>query len=450
MIPFKNTKTTFLLIKRGVACLAISLLFIQCKTNTKKDADFLAGNENTTQEVTVVRAPGEFEPQEATWIIWSPIDHMEGMSNEKTQLEVIEALVPYVKVIVTAKNDSLLNRAKNQIPKAYVEQGKVELKVIDTEEFWIRDMGPNFVELSNGKKGIADFNFDAWGYTPHDDMDDYTILMEKYDEKIAEMLGLQVFSTDIYSEGGDREVNGKGTLMVVEAVEFNRNPGKTKEELNTEFKRVLGVSNIIWLKQGVYEDDQTFDGPINIEGGKKAYTVVTTGGHIDEFARFADANTILLAEVPDEDLEDPIAVENKKRLAVSYEILKNARDQDGNPFKIVRVPTPKTILNTMGPGDSVYDYIATLEYDDGSIFPVGERVTVVAASSYLNFTISNNVVVAQKYWKEGLDLSIKKRDAEVKKILEGVFSGRKIIMLDPLPINYGGGGIHCTTRHQPK
>lgn len=443
-----NTKTNIFTLlqslKKALLFLTLIISLVHCKNKNKE-------NEAESETiVTVVRTPGEFEPQEATWIIWSPVNHKKGMSNENTQLEIIEALVEDTKVVVVAKNDSLLNRAKNQIPKEYIDQGKVELKVIDTEEFWIRDMGPNFVELSNGKKGIVDFNFDAWGYTPHDEMDDYTILMEKFDEKVGELLELQVITTDVYSEGGDREVNGKGTLMVVEAVEMNRNPGKTLEELNAEFRRVLGVSNIIWLKQGVYEDDHTFEGPINIEGGKKAYTVITTGGHIDEFARFVDANTILLAEVPDEDLDDPIAVENKKRLEINYNILKNAKDQDGKPFNIIRVPTPKTILNTMEPGDAVYDFISNLEYKDNSTFPTGEKITVVAASSYLNFTISNNVVVAQKYWKEGGDLAIKKRDEDVKKILEEVMPGRKIIMIDPLPINYGGGGIHCTTRHQPQ
>ena len=104
----------------------------------------------------------------------------------------------------------------------------------------------------------------------------------------------------------------------------------------------------------------------------------------------------------------------------------------------------------MEPGDAVYDFISNLEYKDNSTFPTGEKITVVAASSYLNFSISNNVVAAQKYWKEGGDLAIKKRDEDVKKILEEVMPGRKIIMIDPLPINYGGGGIHCTTRHQPQ
>ncbi|MFV0237228.1 MAG: agmatine/peptidylarginine deiminase, partial [Flavobacteriales bacterium] len=360
----RNSSTISKWIKNMMVFSLASITFIQCKEEKKKASAIETKSTLAKEEVTVVRQAAEFEPQEAVWIIWSPVDHKQELSNEKVTLKVIESLVSDTKVMVTAQNDSLYNRALSMIPKNLLEDKKVEVKIIPSEELWVRDMGPNFVELSNGKKGIIDFNFDAWGYTPHDQMDDYTIRMEKYDEKIGELLGLEVISSDLYSEGGNREVNGKGTLMVVETVELNRNLEKTKEEI--EYKKVLGVSNIIWLKEGVYEDDHTFNGPIDIEGGKKAYTVVTTGGHIDEFARFVNPTTILLADVPDEDLHDPIAVENKKRLDVNYEILKKAVDQDGKPFNIIRVPTPKTILSTMKPGDSVYDFISTLEYLDGS------------------------------------------------------------------------------------
>ena len=76
--------------------------------------------------------------------------------------------------------------------------------------------------------------------------------------------------------------------MVVETVEQGRNPNWTLAEMEAEFQRVLGVKKVIWLQEGLYEDDHTFRGPIPIENDKKAYTVVTTNGHIDEFARFVN------------------------------------------------------------------------------------------------------------------------------------------------------------------
>lgn len=403
-----------------------------------------------SDELKVYRQAAEFETQEAIWLIWSPVDHKAGYSNEQVTLQIIEALVPHTKVIVTASNDSLFDRAKSVIPSNLTESGKLGFLKIPSEELWIRDMGPNFVELTNGEKAIVDFGFNAWGYTPSDAMDAYTIRMEKFDEAIAELKGLTIISTEMISEGGDREVNGEGVLMVVETVEQGRNPKMSKVEMEAEFRRVLGVKKVIWLKEGLYEDDHTFRGTLPLENGEKAYTVVTTNGHIDEFARFVNDNTILLAEVPEEDLHDPVARENRRRMEENYEILKKATDQNGKPFQIIRMPLPRLIVEKMEPGDSVYDFISTLEYQDGSVFPKGEAVNVIAAASYLNFFITDRVVIGQKYGRAGTDDVNLERDEAVKGILESVFPDRKVLMLDALAINLGGGGIHCITMQEPK
>ena len=398
----------------------------------------------------VERQPAEYDPQDAIWLIWSPIDHKQGYSNEAVSMAIIEAVAPFTKVVVTAATDSLYERALQMIPQDFIREGKVETLLLPSEELWVRDMGPNFVEMSNGKKGIVDFGFNAWGYVSETGMDDYTIRMEKYDEEVAKLRGLLLVSTELISEGGDREVNGEGTLMVVETVEQGRNPNWSKKEMEEEFKRVLGVDKVIWLKEGLYEDDHTFRGPIELENEENAYTVVTTNGHIDEFARFVNDSTILLAEVPEEDMHDPVARENHRRMSENLAILEAATDQDGNPFHIVRMPLPQLIVRKMKPGDSVYDYISTLDYQDGSVFPIGKEINVIAAASYLNFLISDHVILGQKYWMPGLDEAIKERDEEAQRILQSVFPKREIVMIDALSVNLGGGGIHCITMQEPK
>jgi len=425
-------------------CLIGILLFLFACQNTSPPPT------TPVEEIIVARQPAEYDEQEAVWLMWSPVDHLADYSNEQVTLEIIDALIPHTPVVVTAANDELFAKAKNSLPATALESGQIELLKIPSEELWTRDMGPNFVQLTDGRKAIVDFNFDAWGYTPQEDMDDYTIRMEKYDEAVAKLRGLPVVSTEMYSEGGNREVNGEGVLMVVETVEKGRNPKTSKAEMEAEFLRVLGVQKVIWLKEGLYEDDHTFRGTIELENGDQAYTAVTTNGHIDEFARFVNDSTILLAEVPEEDLEDPVAQENQRRMKENFEILKKATDQNGEAFNIVRMPLPKLIIEEMKPSDSVYDFISTLDYEDGSHFPKGEKVKVIAAASYLNFLISDKVVLGQKYWREGWDESIKERDEQAKKILQEVFPNREIIMLDALAINYGGGGIHCITMQEPK
>jgi agmatine deiminase len=289
----------------------------------------------------------------------------------------------------------------------------------------------------------------VWGY--EDPNSEGSKAEERVDRDIAKAMNLDVISTEIISEGGNREFNGKGVMLTVKSVETQRNPEKTLEELEAQYKRVLGVTKIIWLERGLYEDDLTFEGPLPGPTGKKeAYTVITTGGHIDEFCRFVSPDTILLAEVTAEEAaHDPIASENRKRLEENYDILKHATDQDGNTFKIIRMHLPYVIYDYLQPGDGVYDYISELEYQNGHKFPKGEKVMVIAASSYHNFLVTNGVVLAQKYWKPGMPGIIKKRDQESMAILQNVFPDRKIVPLDPMAVNIGGGGIHCITQQEP-
>ncbi|MBC8768119.1 agmatine deiminase family protein [Arenibacter sp. BSSL-BM3] len=413
----------------------ISLLMLSCSSPKKTDSFY------------VVNQPAEFESQEAIWLIWPSTDHKEGESVEQVTLAIVEALMGNIEIVITCKDKELMAHAQETLKKHFGELTKLKLLQLPSIEIWARDMGPIFVETNHNTMAMADFNFNSWGYSDTLNIDTKT--EELYDERVAKHFQLPVISSTMISEGGNREVNGRGTLITTEAVEMDRNPHMTKEEMEKEYKRLLGVKKIIWLKKGLVEDDHTFLGPVTTLDGHTAYTVVTTNGHVDEFARFVNDSTILFAKVDSVDLGDPIAFENHKRMEENYRILSEATDQDGKPFTIIEMPLPGTIFSSMSPGDYVYDYIKTLDYRDGSTFPNGDNVKVMAALSYLNFIITNKVVIGQTSWREGMPDELKLKDEKAKHILQSVFPDRKVIMIDALAVNLGGGGIHCISMHQP-
>jgi agmatine deiminase len=156
-----------------------------------------------------------------------------------------------------------------------------------------------------------------------------------------------------------------------------------------------------------------------------------------------------LAQIDSTEFNDPIAFQNHKRIEENYQILLKSTDQDGKPFTIIRMPLPGTVFSTLSPGDYVYEFIKTLDYENGSTFPDGDTVKVMAALSYLNFIITNKVIIGQTYWREGMPNELKEKDEEAAIILQSVFPNRKIIMIDALAINLGGGGIHCISMQQP-
>ncbi len=418
--------------RKDLICLPFIILLLPLLTQAQTTGGF--------------RQHAEYEPTQAVWMLYPQIIHKKDFPTAAVTAEMIKALTPFVNIKLIVINDSIEQLVRNMLPAPLLKDGIVSVLKFAYQEFWARDMGPVFVTNNKGEKAIADFNFNDWGY--NDTADGAARLDEKLDEHIAAYYNIPVISTNIVSEGGDREVNGKGTLLLVEAVEKQRNPGLTLEEMEPEYKRLLGVSKIIWLKQGVRDDDQSFYPPIEGPGGKKYYTMLTTGGHVDEFARFVNDSTLLLAEVSQQERKSDMEKQTGSRMDINFEILRNATDQNGRHFNIIRMPMPYPVTTKLEPGDSVYAQLKDLQTTAGLSFPDG-AVDCVAAASYLNFLVANDALLVGKYWKKGLSQKIKKRDEEARQILQYAFPGKKIIAIDALAINYGGGGMHCITMNEP-
>lgn len=207
---------------------------------------------------------------------------------------------------------------------------------------------------------------------------------------------------------------------------------------------------MIWLKQGVYEDDSAFTNQLpGPDGLIDIWHTFTTGGHIDEVCRFVAPDTVLLAEVTPEEAErDPIARENFHRLEENMAVLKEATDQDGNPLIIRRITVPEPLYVTMRSGDAVYDQLADL-YQNGAPFPLTREINIMPAMSYLNFLITNKLVLMPYYWKPGLPETIRQKDRRAQNVLRELFPDRKICPVDAMAVNVGGGGMHCITQQQP-
>ena len=389
--------------------------------------------------------PAEFEPHRALWMAWPTYENKAGLPTEPLLIEIIRATEGRVAIELLAQDDEEAGAIRERFRNEEVPDGHVTIHNVPHGDVWMRDMGPIFLRGDRGGLRIADFGFNMWGYESPESPS--SRLEEAVDRRVAALLDLEVEKSSLISEGGSREFNGRGVMIAVEAVELQRNPGWTLEAMEKEFQRVLGISKVIWLAEGMAEDELTFRGRLPGD----VYTVITTGGHVDEFARFADPQTILLAEITEEERQtDPIAAISHERLEESFSRLSAATDQDGNPFRIVRVPAPDSLFDTMRAGDGVFDYIQPLEYEDGTSIEPGDEIKVVAAASYLNFQVTNELVLAQKYWKPGMPESLRRKDERALTILREVFPGREVLPLDAMAVNLGGGGIHCVLQQEPR
>lgn len=396
------------------------------------------------------RFPAEFEKQEAVYLGWLSKEYVKGHLTDDVLLEVVEKLSPKVKINICVPDESQKQHVNSLLKKMDLITDNISFYVIPFTMLYWRDFGPIFTVNSKGEKRISDFNFNCWGYFP--DTDTQSRMMERIDRTIAKDRKIKYKMSRVVSEGGDREFNGKGTLLVTEACEFQRNPNLSRIDIENEFKEMLGVTNIIWLKHGTVDDDpyntSTLPGP---NGKGVAYRSAAANNHIDEYCRFVAPDTILLAEVSEKEAaRGPVEMENRRRMEENYNILKNSVDQDGNHFKIIRIPMPETLYFEIMPTDEAYfGLVSYPRFEDGTVFPVGQPVQIVPAQSYCNFLISNGIVLAQKYWKEGMPEEVRIKDEEALAILKKAFPNRDVVAIDTLAINFGGGGIHCTTQQEP-
>ncbi len=266
---------------------------------------------------------------------------------------------------------------------------------------------------------------------------------------MAKVCGAKLIRCNAFHEGGGMEVNGKGMLILCEATEMQRNPGRTKEELEGKYRKALGVTKIIWMKQGLADDPEWILRRIS---GK--YIGVGIGGHTDEFVRFSDPNTILLAWVDEKEKDlNPVNRMNYERLNENFNILRMSTDQDGRPFIIVKVPLPDIVPMKVVARNKLTQPLSLppTEVPISAFVPSeapreGDTLLWLPAATYLNYLVTNEMVLLPTYTSAG---TTKEKEDAVRKIFSEQFPGREIRFFNMIYQNYSGGGIHCSTQQQP-
>jgi agmatine deiminase len=413
--------------------------------------------------------PAEWEPHDAVWLGW-PKENLSGKYSTGNDtlfhpaiLNLIKALIPHVLIKIAVRSDSLLHEAKKYLLlDQNLDPARIKFYLMPGDFYWMRDYGASFLINDAGELGVADFDWSMYGYpgflkekyNSQDSITKYIRLdINPQTGQIDSLMGVvenaTIKKTNVVHEGGALEVNGKGTIILCEATVLQRNPGQTKERLEKEFEKVLGVTKIIWLKKGLADDPHWFYRRIvnNYVGGG-------TGGHTDEFVRFANPNTILLAWVNEEEKDkNPVNKINYIRMNENLKILEQSTDQDGKSFNIIKVPLPDLISKELISPGQIDKFISPLALDlkPDAFIPSeapkeGDTLLRVAASSYLNYLVTNGIVILPTYTHMG---SSKEKEEEVRKIFKRQFPGREIVFIDVMPQNWYGGGIHCSTQQQP-
>lgn len=336
--------------------------------------------------------PAEWHRHAATWLSWpkDPETWPDRVPQaEQIFLQMMEALAPHelVNLLVNDAATEQLVRDRCLFPGAE----NIRFHQMETVDSWIRDYGPNFLINRYGELAYNDWIFNAWGnkYEELKRDDSIPALLEK-------ILNLPRFEPGIVMEGGSIDVNGDGCVLTTEQclLNLNRNPSLNQDQIEKHLKDNLGVQKVLWLGEGIVGDD--------------------TDGHIDDIARFVDANVIVCA------LEDNPEDANYELLHDNLKRLQKMTDAHGRSFEIVTLPMPGAV------GGSSTD---TRNLDR-------------LPASYANFYIANNVVLAPIFGHAN--------DQRALNTLQRLFPDRRVVGINCEPLVWGMGTIHCVTQQQPR
>jgi len=339
------------------------------------------------------RLPAEWEPHEATWIAW-PHNKNDWPGKLLSIKWVYAEIVKYitrgekVRILVQSKNHKL--KVENVLKSVNADLSNIEFYIKKTDRGWLRDSSPFFIKEK--KKIVAvDFKFNGWSkynnYKLDDKIPSYISNKFKLDKIRAEHKNIEVVL-----EGGAVETNGKGTLITTEECLLEkkvqvRNPGFEKEDYETIFNKYLGISNIIWLGKGIVGDD--------------------THGHVDDFCRFVNEDTVVIVQ------EGNSSDENYNLLNENKERLENIYMPNGSKLNIISLPMPSPLVFK------------------------GQRLP----ASYANFYIANYAVLVPTFNDPN--------DRIALGILSELFTERKVIGIHSVDLVLGLGTIHCLTHEQP-
>jgi agmatine deiminase len=347
---------------------------------------FISGGVNSA--TVTYRAPGEFEPH-AGVVMSFPWDASNAWGG---QLPFVQAEVANIAKTIARFESVLMFASPLRVKEAQDLCGPtVKVLPYPINDCWTRDTAPVFVVDKLKKAMIGrDFQFNGWG-------NKYPFLLDdKLPVGVCQHLKVPRTDIDLVLEGGAVLCDGEGTLITTETVMLNpnRNPGKTKLEIEALLLAAYGASKVIWLPYGLEFDS-------------------ITDGHVDLVASYIAPAKLLIYTAPGSGRGD------EARMQANKAILQAATDAKGRRFTLVEIhEQPRyTIKNTGTPWAEVLTF------------------------SYTNYYATNTAII--------VPIANVPNDAAALAVIRSAYPGRQVIGVPARALGWGGGGVHCVTQHIP-
>lgn len=340
------------------------------------------------------RLPAEWEAHEATLLSF-PYEGRDWPGKYGAIvwafLEILKKVAAREPVLLVVKSAEQQAKVMQMLEQCHVNKENIRFLLKDTNRSWMRDSGPIVVKRSDGSREALQFSFNGWAKYGNHKKD------QGIPAVVAESLSLPLTKVlyqgkPVVLEGGAIDINGCGTLVTTEECLLHesvqvRNAGFRKSDYENIFREYLGVTNVIWLGEGIEGDD--------------------THGHVDDICRFVNRNTVVACE------ETNHNDRNSKTLAENLERLQGVRLENGEKINVVTVPMPQR-----------------LDFEDLRL-----------PASYVNFMMVAGAVLVPTFNDPN--------DYRALGVFTDLFPDREVIGLSAIDLIWGLGTLHCLSHEIP-
>jgi agmatine deiminase len=339
------------------------------------------------------RMPAEWELHEGTFLGWP--HELTDWPGKFAPIpwafaEIVRHVSRVERVLLLVESRDAEARVKTVLKKSHASLENVRFLRIPTDRGWMRDSGPICVKNARSDVAFNHFLFSGWAKYANHKKDAQVVA------RANQALSRKLFLPEhkgrrVVLEGGSIDVNGLGTLLTTEECLQSRvqerNSGFDKGDYEEIFRDYLGVTNVLWLNNGIAGDD--------------------THGHVDDLTRFVNPTTVVTV------IENDPADANYAALRENLNLLRSMTDQDGRPLHVETLPMP------------------------APVFFNGQRLP----ASYANFYIANKLVL--------LPVFNDANDRVALNTLAKLFPDREVVGIYCRDLLLGLGTIHCMTQQLP-
>lgn len=336
--------------------------------------------------------PGEFEESQAVILRW-PYSSV-GAARTRLYAELIDAVQQEVPAWIFINNASDSVGVKNALNNYGVTLQNYSFMVKQTNSIWARDYGPwGFYYGENDELAFIDMQ-----YYPSRPLDNAVPAW------LADQMGIEVYTSDMYDEGGNLMVDGFGRAFHSTGT-FQRNASGNgwSEEFTRETHQAL------FNTVSAVEADR-----LQCDGGT---------GHIDMYAKLIDEQTLIVTEYP-----DVVTASDRVRIENNVALFEAEETEFGGNFVVERLPMPLR--------------------NDGSYSTSCSQINA-DARGFVNGLLVNKTFIVPIYSNENSPQTNRDWDEAALDMVRELMPGYNVVGIDARSLTPSGGAIHCVTMQIP-